>query len=261
MTQTAYDAIAAFYDQDMGRNASGEDILFYKQRCAEGPVLELACGTGRITLPLVQAGLNVVGMDTSRAMLRELRRKAKIQLTASERARLQVTRMDMRKLAFLPRFARILCPFSAFFYLLDATAQQAALRGIRASLAPGGQFLLDVFIPNPQVEQPGQRIFDYERPLDEGGFLQRHKTIAPTANPRVNLITRHYRFLDENRREIRTLTTEHRIHPHAPEELQALLSQSGFVVEEAWGDFRQPEVADNTRTVAMVCRPIESNPA
>ena len=61
----SYDVIAEFYDDDMGRNVGGEDVAFYVDQCAAapGPVLELGCGTGRITLALVRAGNTVIGID------------------------------------------------------------------------------------------------------------------------------------------------------------------------------------------------------
>jgi SAM-dependent methyltransferase len=253
----SYDQIAEIYDEDMGCSAPGADVDFYTRACAglPGPVLELGCGTGRVSLPLARAGARVLGLDASLPMLRVLRRKAAGQLTAGERARLRAVHMDMREAAFGARFAAVLCPYSAFTYLVEEPEQLRVLRRVRAHLAPGGRFLLDVFVPDPAVRAlPAGHVFhDYRRPRADGTLLERTKTIAQDVAPGVNVITRRYRFLTPAGAEIRRLVTTERIRYWYPDDLERLLRRAGFAVLEVRGDFAAGPPGPGTRTAAFVC--------
>src|SRR5215471_8262002 len=102
----------------MGANAPERSVPFYVTACdGADEVLELGAGTGRITLALIRAGHRVTAVDRSRPMLDVLKRKAG-RLTALERLRLDVQHADMRFLDLPGRYGAILCPFSAFNYLL-----------------------------------------------------------------------------------------------------------------------------------------------
>ena len=251
----SYDEIAAFYDDDMGRNVGGDDVAFYVAQCRgrTGPVLELGCGTGRISLALVRAGCTVVGIDSSIAMLHVLQRKA-AELTAPERARLHLAAMDMRDAPLRASFATVLCPYSAFTYLLHAADRRSTLDRVRDLLAPAGEFLLDLFVPDPAlaIVPHGQRIFDYRRQLANGTVLERSKALTGLDAEGCRSITRWYRFLAADGRLLREVTTVERLHPWAPEPLAAELSRTGFTVLEELGDFR-PGRGPDARMVALRC--------
>jgi SAM-dependent methyltransferase len=256
----SYDQIAEIYDEDMGRNTSAADVDYYTRACAGagGPVLELGCGTGRITLPLARAGAWVLGIDASLPMLRVLRRKAAAELTRGQQARLHAAHMDMRAAAFGARFAAALCPYSAFTYLLDEGDQLGVLGLVRAQLAPSGSFLLDVFVPDPAVAAvpDGQVIFDYRRPREDGTVLERSKTLTQDVAPGINLITRRYRFLAADGTELRTIVTTDRFRPWHPAALERLLRRGGFEVRDVLGDFTDRPPGPGTRHALFVCRPL-----
>jgi len=259
MKMFSYDQIAAIYDDDMGKNVSDKDIAFYVQQCsaAQAPILELGCGTGRITLPLVKAGLEVVGIDVSLPMLQQLQRKATEQLSEVEAKRLHYAQMDMSRLAFEAQFAFILCPYSALIYLVDKTPE--ALAKIRAHLGPNGLFILDIFVPSPRViSLPDDYLFhDYQRELADGTVLKRTKTIQKTALPNINIITRHYYLLDKAGNLQRTITTQSRIQCYFPNELKALLEQNHFEVLKILGDFEDLQCDDNSQMAVFICRAAE----
>src|SRR5215831_19480122 len=137
--------LARNYDALYGvmRDPSG-DAAFYRGLAQEsgGPVLELACGTGRVLLPIAALGMSCVGVDASPAMLAALRAK-----NPPPNLELVEGRMESFDLGDR-RFRLITCPFRAFQHLLDVPAQLAALANVRRHLAPGGTFVLDVFDPN-----------------------------------------------------------------------------------------------------------------
>jgi SAM-dependent methyltransferase len=124
------------------------DVAFYERIAREcgGPVLELACGTGRIALPLANAGLHVTGVDQSEAMLTIARRKLAA-LPASVQAHLTLVPQDMSALNLGLRFGFAFIPFRSFQHLLTIDLQRESLKAIRRHLEPTGRVALHLFDP------------------------------------------------------------------------------------------------------------------
>jgi SAM-dependent methyltransferase len=253
----AYDTLAELYDEDMGASAPGVDVEFYVREATSRArsVLELGCGTGRITLPLLRAGLGVTAVDRSLPMLDVLRRKALNELDEPARRRLRIEQMDMRSLELGERFEVTLCPYSAFGYLLTPADRELALSGVREHLAPGGNLLLDMFVPDPRLAAlpDGQPIADYRRKRASGGFLERSKLIRKDVEARVNAIERRYRVLDDAGRELESFVTHNRVRYWSPDELSAELESHGFVVLELVTDFVRGETAAAPRVAFFRC--------
>lgn len=206
-----YDLIAPVYARDMGASMPFDDAGYYIQVAHQngGPVLELGCGSGRILGRLIDAGIDASGIDQSLPMLRLARKRC-----GPTAALLQ---MDMRAMALRRHFSLALLPYSLATYLLSESDWQRCADGIRATLLPTGQVMLDAFIPRPQSDSNGwQR--DYARP-GETGWLVRHKRIRPQADG-SNIIERRYRL--RGTFEGRTLLTRERIQPLSPERLRAV---------------------------------------
>jgi SAM-dependent methyltransferase len=254
---STYDLIAEFYDEDMGRNNSGKDIAFYLDRAlmVNGPILELGCGTGRITLPLIHHGCRVDALDISEPMLQRLERKAQSQLNADERQRLSLHCMDMRELALGRKYPLIICPFSAFTYLVEEEDQRIALRKILEHLEQDGRFILDVFVPHfAELALPDDHLyFDYRRELQNGMVLEREKTIAKDLTRQINTVRRTYRFLDPDGSLLRTVTTEERIRYRFHNEMVLLLQNQGFEVVEQFGDFESHPFEYHAAMMVFVC--------
>ena len=144
MTDEYEGLLSRNYDALYGvmRDPSG-DAAFYRQLAKEsgGPVLELACGTGRVLLPIAALGIPCVGVDASPAMLGILRGKNPPPNLELVEATMETFDLGAR------RFPLIICPFRAFQHLLTVDAQLAALANVRRHLAPGGAFAFDVFDP------------------------------------------------------------------------------------------------------------------
>ncbi len=122
------------------RVTTTEDVDFWLQEgLASQPLLELGCGTGRLTIPLASEGFDITGLDISEHMLRRARAKAR-------EADVEVTWLqgDMRAFDLDRQFAMIFCPFGTFNHLRhDEVAQ--CLASVREHLLPGGYFVLDAF--------------------------------------------------------------------------------------------------------------------
>jgi len=138
-----------------------DDLPFWLAfaRGGGGPFLDLACGTGRVLLPLLEAGLDGDGLDASQEMLARCAVKAR---DAGKRPTLACA--DMRAFRMPRRYARALCAFNAFAHLLDTEAQLAALRCVREHLVEGGAFAIDLGWPRPEIwsATPEQRVLEGE---------------------------------------------------------------------------------------------------
>jgi ubiquinone/menaquinone biosynthesis C-methylase UbiE len=139
----AYDA---FYARSRPQIAG--DVAFYERlaRGGGGAVLEIGCGTGRITVPLAQAGLEVTGIDLSEAMLAIARRKFAA-LPTSVQAHVNLINQDMTALNLGKCFNLVFVPFRSFQHVLTIDLQRKALKAIRRHLEPTGRLALHLFDP------------------------------------------------------------------------------------------------------------------
>jgi SAM-dependent methyltransferase len=244
--RAAYDRIAALYEWDMARNMPFDDVAYYVRhtRGAAGPVLELGCGTGRVTLPLIAAGLDVVAADVSGGMLAQLSRAAS-GLASEARRRLRIVQMDMRSWPFHARFGAALLPFSTITYAWQEGSCAALLAALRKDLRRGGLLIVDAFIPRELV-RPGERIHDYSRELPDGRTLRRSKVVEQTAYPAVRIIHRTYELTGDS-----PFTVTTRFRAWRPQELAAALVDAGFGIEAIDYDYaeRQDENAAQFATI------------
>jgi ubiquinone/menaquinone biosynthesis C-methylase UbiE len=120
-----YDAYSTFYD--LLWTSKQEDVPFYLGMAKEtgGPVCELACGTGRVLLPLARAGFEVTGLDVCQSMLDKL--QAKLDREPREvQARVALKCADMREYRFSHKFNMVFCAFNSFLHLMTTDDQLPA---------------------------------------------------------------------------------------------------------------------------------------
>ena len=158
------------YDLVLKDFTYGLDFYVALARKANGPVLDIGCGTGRILLPCMHAGVDVEGLDLFEPMLKTLRAKA---ATVSLSPRLHQS--DMSDFA-LPRcYSLIMIPFNAFIHNMTQEAQISCLQRCREHLLPGGELVFDIFFPSLEIIGAPQntRVLEGECPHPETGLPMR----------------------------------------------------------------------------------------
>ncbi len=147
MTNALYDSfIADYYDESPVMRGRVQDVTFYRDAAREfgDPVLELGCGTGRVTMALAEAGKRVTGLDLSERMLeRAVKKRAALRVEARER--LHLVQGNMTGFDLGEKFRLVIIPFRPFQHLLEVHEQMNCLECVRKHLAPGGRLILDVF--------------------------------------------------------------------------------------------------------------------
>ena len=245
-----YQATAAFYDPNLGQAAhkgEGGDVAFYVEeaRRVGSPVLELACGTGRVLLPVAEAGLMVVGLDSATAMLAIAREKI-ARLPDAAQQRIELAEGDMRSFSLDQRFKLIMIPFRSFLHLLTPADQRQALGCIRDHLADDGRLVLNIF--DPRLETIAAHLGTL------GAALKKFREFThPETGRRVVVWeARHYdpvQQIIEEEHIIEELDADGRVvaKTFAPlrlrwvyrYEMQHLMELSGFAVEALYGSYER----------------------
>ena len=199
-------------------------------REARGAILELACGTGLVSLSLAREGFDVTGIDVAAGMLEVAREKA-----TRDGLSVEWVEADMRDFALGRKFAMLLLTGNALCHLLDRASLEACLARVREHLAPDGRFVLTVFVPDPRQLLPECR--------EPGAFASYDD---PDGAGRIE-VTHTYRY--ESDTQIKRVTTHHRIaggpetrgsldmRMYFPQELDALLAYNGFEIVDKSGDW------------------------
>jgi SAM-dependent methyltransferase len=144
---SSYDAFAPIYD-DWASHMT-EDVAFYVElaREADGPVVELAVGNGRVAIPVAQAlGRPLLGVDSSPAMLAQARERA-----TEAGVGLELRQQDMREFALDEPAALVYCPFRGLLHLPTWRDRRQVFERVAAALRPGGRFAWNVFVFDPHI--------------------------------------------------------------------------------------------------------------
>jgi SAM-dependent methyltransferase len=144
---SVYDSIAPLYDAWSRRVVEDVDFYVGEALAAGAPVVELGVGTGRIAVPTALAGLRVIGVDSSAAMLDVCRRYAE---EAGVSGLVDLRLGDYRSPPVHERVRLVTCPFRAYLHLHADEERLAALRAAHELLEPGGRLVFDVFAPSRQ---------------------------------------------------------------------------------------------------------------
>ncbi len=251
------------YYYDLYYDLAEIDQSFYleiaKRAGPEASILELACGAGRILLPLARSGYKVSGLDYSPGMLEVCREKLEGEL-AEVRERLDLYQGDMRDLEQTvgnQRFEVIILGFNSFRLLLSRQDQLACLKSTRQILKPGGTFVIAVVSPEVDPDNPAKNRMEFW-----GNFKN------PRRNSSVTLMvsTTDYPERQEQRLKYYVYdklpdgTTEVRVSPITMryfyrEKLQALLEEAGFKVEKLYGSYNFEDFTPQSHRIIFVCRP------
>ncbi|HKS95839.1 MAG TPA: class I SAM-dependent methyltransferase [Terriglobia bacterium] len=242
-----YRRAAEFYDYVVPYRER-RDVAFFVEiaRDSGGPVLEIGCGTGRVLIPTARAGVEIVGLDASPAMLSRCREKLAAE-REEVRSRVKLVEADMRDFDVAPAmgapapFALVTIPFRPFQHLYTVDDQLACLASIHRHLRPGGKLVLDVFNPSlPLLVGPTAANLLGEEPeftLPDGRRVRRSlRIVNRDLFNQVNDSEMTYHVTHADGRE------EQQVHPLRMRylfrfEVEHLLARSGFGVENLYADY------------------------
>ncbi len=146
MAEATYTANPKLYDDVYAEFVGDLPHVIALMKSAQGRVLEVCCGNGRILAPALEAGVDVDGLDLSAAMLEDARRKL-----AARGRETRLFHADMRDFSLADRYALIVIAFNSFMHNLTQADQLATLECCRRHLAPGGRLAIVAFHPSAPI--------------------------------------------------------------------------------------------------------------
>lgn len=240
MNEALFDSVAEFYDAEIENLIKFKnDIPFYLEYANEcgGEVLELACGTGRVLVPLAQHGITITGLDASQGMLDQARRKVAA-LPPEARKRVNLAQQDMKSFRFERRFSLIFCAFRSFQHLVSRKDQGACLALVREHLDDEGIFILHLFVPFHHLLAQMQRSLysGMFRDQGTGAIISRRSEISYDLARQTLHEDRYYEWTDQHGKFHRHIWSFGFafIFRH---EAELLLEKHGFKVVDVYGDF------------------------
>ena len=246
-----FDRFARFYDPDMGEY--DEDIPLYMgfaHRTGD-PILEVGCGTGRVLLPLAQAGYHVTGVDVSIAMLS--RARAKVEKGGlSERVRL--IQAEAQHLALKQQFALIIYAANSFMHHDTQEEQLQVLEHLRDHLRPGGILIIDLFNPDMRtlLDADGRVELVKTWPDEEwDATIMKFQRVVHSPTAQVLDVTYIYDAVYRDKHVERTVAP-FRLRYLWPAEARLLVERAGLTLEALYGSYELDPVSDDAPRLIIV---------
>jgi SAM-dependent methyltransferase len=230
----------AHYDRLFGRGYV--EFWLAQARIRGGPILELGCGTGKLSIPLAEAGFSVAGLDNSPALL---------QFAASKNEDVNWIEGDMRGFDLDERFALIMLPSNNLGHLHTPEDFESCISSVKRHLLPGGAFVIDVFVPNLALllrdAEEEHVLDDYDSPEGQG-------RVCVTARSRYESTTQIIRTTT-----IRKVAGQPDVvgsldlKMYFPRELEALVRCNGLRITTRYGGHAGEAFDETSRFQILIC--------
>lgn len=238
---------AELYDQEFCDRDF--EIPFYRRQAlaSGGPVLELACGSGRLTFPIAAAGVEIAGVDVSPAMIEQARKRS-----AQQAVSIDWHIQDIRQMSLGRRFQMAFIATNALQHLHDIESVLAFFECARAHLENDGVLIIDVF--NPDLTKLTRKMGN---PYHHKNFtLFDGRPISVEADSEYLADTQVLHFILQYRHQGQLLFTKDvRMRCFFPLELLALCRFGGFEIVARFGDYNESPFSRDAPKQILICRP------
>ena len=229
-TPELYDLIYAPFRADVG-------YVVELARAARGPVLEVACGSGRLLLPMLEAGVDADGLDATPEMIHAARTRA-----AAKGLRSDLAEADMRDFTMPRRYAWILIAFNSFYHNLTQADQLGTLRCCREHLLERGSLTIIAFHPSLSIlagmDGTPKLALEHARADGKGG-VRVWDAVTPDTLAQQNHVVRRVELLDAAGTVERTIDAEFTLRYCWAHEMELLFRAAGFARWEACTPFEK----------------------
>jgi SAM-dependent methyltransferase len=242
-----YERIAHFYDSYV---RSDSDITFFLEETkkASGKILELMSGTGRVSIPLLEAGVDLTCIDSSPTMLNIFRKKLQDKGISAT-----VIEMDVCELSLEDKFKLVFIPFHSFAEIISLSQQRRTMRRIYEHLSDGGRFICTLHNPSVRLKNvDGSKKLLGRFPIEEeNGVLFLWSLENFSGEDKIVSGYQFYEIYDENGRLLSKSFLDIKFYVHDRESFESLSVDSGFQVESLYGSYSWEGFNEDTSPVMI----------
>jgi SAM-dependent methyltransferase len=255
----SYEITAKYYDGAYAAKQDLVDLPFYLELAEKspGPILEIACGTGRVLIPIARKGIEIHGVDNSRPMLEILNRNLQKE-PAEVRAKVTLHEGDMRYFRLGKQFPLVIIPFRPMQHMHTVEDQIHALKSAAAHLTGNGILAFDVFYPNFDSinTKIGEEVpeMEWRSRTDPTAIVRRYfrKESVDKINQVFNFTFVYRTFKDDKviAEETENFYLSFYTYPH----LRALFQLTGLEVVEEYGSFAKTPMDNSAEQMIFLLR-------
>jgi len=242
------------YDPDLydGLNKQTDDLMFYLHWFKEETnqtILELCCGTGRLTIPISKNGFKITGVDNNKEMLEMAKRKAHLENTD-----IDFIEADIRFLDLKLQYDVIFVPFNSIHHIYSNEDLFLVLKNISQHLKKDGMFLFDCFNPDIRyiANHEDEKQFLCEFITGRGKKVLINQIMNYESDSQINHIKWYYE-IDGKQEPEQSLD----MRMYYPQELNSYLQICGFEVFHKYGNFDCSEFNSKSPKQIFLCKRIE----
>lgn len=245
-----YTNIAEYYDLE-DEEFKNDDIEFYLSYAGqiENEILELGCGTGRVSLFFAEKGYSITSIDLSTEMLEQFRKKVVKRKYLAEK--IDIIHGNMCNFNLNKKFNLVMAPGRAFQAICDKKDVKKALHCIYNHLKPDGLVILDLF--NPWSFLNEEYCFEpavvYRRYFEDRQITMKYK--CSQIDRDEQLVYSRYMVIDESENIKRELFDDNILRYYYLEEICEILKSCGFNVLETYGWFDRSSVENNREIIVV----------
>ena len=231
---------------DLIYNANIYDGLNWLPKDKNSRILELCCGTGRLTIPIAKDGYDITGVDFTPSMLR----KAKIQ-ASEDGLKVKFIEADIRTLNLQDKYDLIFIPFNSIHHLYKNEDLFKAFHVVKSHLNQGGLLLLDCFNPNIKFIVEGEKELREiaEFTTSDGREVLIKEIMRYENDTQINRIEWHY-FINGRFDSVQNLD----MRLYFPQELDSYLKWNGFNIIKKFGSFDEDQFNNASEKQIFVCQ-------
>jgi SAM-dependent methyltransferase len=246
-----YELIAPYYDLEHAGYQDDVDLYLNYARAVGAPALELGCGSGRLLKPLAQHGIEVVGVDSSPAMLARARQYLQ---EHNALAQVELLEADARALHLNRRFRLAFVALNSFAQFTTRQDQRAVLRVLHEHLLPGGTLILD--LPNADLrryQQADGQLFHQGVWTDESQQVIVSHFMAATHDEETRVLhLTHFYDIHPQAGPLRRIVVENELALLSQGEAELLVESCGFQIAHLFGDYDLNPCADSSPRLIVV---------
>lgn len=237
-----------WYDQIAERYT--EDIPYYVElaKDSDGSVLELACGNGRVGIPVIESEVEYYGIDITESMLKHFKEKAEARCLT-----LKLFHQDIRLMEFDREFGLIYYPYTAIAHIHEREDLRILLGRVRKHLNDKGTFAFDLFNPSIKLldRDSGEHfpVHEFVDP-ESGDKVIVTETVNYDKASQINYVLWHYNIGGKED----AITNELNIRVFYPQEMDFIMESCGFEIVHKYGWFDKSPFESDSKRMVYICR-------